>query len=163
MIVTFRPMNFTGWALKQARKNHTAAIARKPERILLILIMTTIQRIRLGDLAARLGCQPILNFVTTHPISSNLERETASLKGSAMEVQFEPAVQAKLEQIARESGLDAVQLVQDAVAGYVDELAGTREMLDSRYDDIKSGKVKMIPGDEAFARLRARIDERRNG
>ena len=80
-----------------------------------------------------------------------------------MEVQFEPAVQAKLEQIARESGLDAVQLVQDAVAGYVDELAGTREMLDSRYDDIKSGKVKMIPGDEAFARLRARIDERRNG
>ncbi|HTC35999.1 MAG TPA: hypothetical protein VK724_21655 [Bryobacteraceae bacterium] len=80
-----------------------------------------------------------------------------------MEVQFEPAVQAKLEQIARESGLDVVQLVQDAVAGYVDELAGTREMLDSRYDDIKSGKVKMIPGEEVFARLRARIDERRNG
>ncbi len=80
-----------------------------------------------------------------------------------MEVQFEPAVQAKLDRIARESGLDAVQLVKDAVAGYVDELAGTREMLDSRYDDIKSGKVKMIPGDEAFARLRARIDERRNG
>jgi hypothetical protein len=80
-----------------------------------------------------------------------------------MEVQFEPALQAKLEKIARESGLDAVQLVQDAVAGYVDELAGTREMLDSRYDDIKSGKVKMIPGDEAFARLRARIDERRKG
>jgi hypothetical protein len=80
-----------------------------------------------------------------------------------MEVQFEPAVQAKLEKIARESGLDAVQLVQNAVAGYVDELAGTREMLDSRYDDIKSGKVKMIPGDEAFARLRVRIDERRSG
>ena len=80
-----------------------------------------------------------------------------------MEVQFEPTVQAKLEQIARESGLDVVQLVQDAVAGYVDELAGTREMLDSRYDDIKSGKVKMIPGEEVFARLRARIDERRNG
>ena len=65
-----------------------------------------------------------------------------------MEVQFEPAVQAKLDQIARESGLDAVQLVQDAVADYVDELAGTREMLDSRYDDIKSGKVKLIPGEE---------------
>jgi len=71
-----------------------------------------------------------------------------------MEVQFEPAVQAKLEQIARESGLDAVQLVQDAVAGYVDELAGTREMLNSRYDDIKSGKVKMIPGEEVEAYFR---------
>jgi hypothetical protein len=34
-----------------------------------------------------------------------------------MEVQFEPAVQAKLEQIARESGRTAVDLVQDAVAG----------------------------------------------
>jgi hypothetical protein len=71
-----------------------------------------------------------------------------------MEVQFEPAVQAKLEQIARESGLDAVQLVKDAVAGYVDELAGTREMLGSRYDDIKSGKVKMIPGEEVEAYFR---------
>jgi predicted transcriptional regulator len=79
-----------------------------------------------------------------------------------MEVQFEPALQAKLEQIARESGLDAVQLVQDAVASYVDELAGTREMLDSRYDDIKSGKVKLIPGEEVFARLRAKSEALRS-
>jgi predicted transcriptional regulator len=71
-----------------------------------------------------------------------------------MEVQFEPALQAKLDKIARESGLDAVQLVQDAVASYVDELAGTREMLDSRYDDIKSGKVKLIPGDEVEGHFR---------
>jgi hypothetical protein len=80
-----------------------------------------------------------------------------------MEVQFEPALQAKLEQIARESGRAAADLVQEAVAGYVDELAETRQMLDSRYDDIKSGKVKLIDGEEAFARLRARIEERRNG
>jgi len=80
-----------------------------------------------------------------------------------MEVQFEPAVQAKLDQIARQSGRAATDLVQDAVAGYVDEVAGTSEMLDSRYDDIKNGKVKLIDGEEAFARLRARIDERRNG
>jgi hypothetical protein len=80
-----------------------------------------------------------------------------------MEVQFEPALQAKLERLARESGRAAADLVQDAVAGYVDELAETRQMLDSRYDDIKSGKVKLIDGEEAFARLRARIDERRSG
>lgn len=42
----------------------------------------------------------------------------------------------------------------------VDELADTRTMLDRRYDDIKSGKVKLIPGDEAFARLRERIEAR---
>lgn len=78
-----------------------------------------------------------------------------------MEVQFEPALQAKLDQIARESRRAAADLVQDAVAGYVDELAETRHMLDSRYDEIKSGKVKMIPGDEAFTRLMARTDAER--
>ena len=80
-----------------------------------------------------------------------------------MEVQFEPAVQATLDRIARESGRAAVDLIQDAVAGYVRELAETRERLDSRYDQIKSGKVKLIPGEEAFASLHERIDARRNG
>ena len=78
-----------------------------------------------------------------------------------MEVQFEPEVQAKLEQIARESGRPAADLIQDAVAGYVDELAETRRMLDTRYDDVKSGKVKLLNGEEAFARLHERIDARR--
>jgi hypothetical protein len=78
-----------------------------------------------------------------------------------MEVQFEPAVQAQLDQMARESGRPAVDLVQDAVAGYVSELAETRQMLDACYDDVKSGKVKLIDGDEAFARLHERIDARR--
>lgn len=78
-----------------------------------------------------------------------------------MEVQFEPVVQATLDRIARESGRAVVELVQDAVAGYVGELAQTREMLDSRYDDIKSGKVQTIPGDEAFARLMAKTEAAR--
>lgn len=79
-----------------------------------------------------------------------------------MEVQFEPDVQAKLEQIARESGRAPEDLVQDAVAGYVDELAETRRMVDSRYDDIKSGRVKLVPGEEVFARLRGRSEARRS-
>ncbi len=78
-----------------------------------------------------------------------------------MEVQFDPEVQAKLDQMARESGRAASELVKDAVAGYVDELIGTREMLNSRYDDIKSGKVQLIDGEEVFARLHERIDVRR--
>ena len=75
-----------------------------------------------------------------------------------MEVQFEPDVQAKLDQMARESGRAAAELVKDVVAGYFDELAGTREMLNSRYDDIKSGRVTLIPGDEVFARLREKSE-----
>ena len=34
------------------------------------------------------------------------------------------------------------------------ELAQKREMLDSRYDDLKSGRVKPIPGDEVEAYFR---------
>jgi len=38
----------------------------------------------------------------------------------------------------------------------------TRHMLDSRHDDIRCGKVKLIPGDEVEAELRQRIAERRS-
>lgn len=75
-----------------------------------------------------------------------------------MEVQFEPEVQAKLDEIARESGRPAVEFVKDAVAGYVDGLQKMREMLDSRYDDIKSGRVELVPGDEVFERLRQKSE-----
>jgi predicted transcriptional regulator len=78
-----------------------------------------------------------------------------------MDIQFEPDLQAKLEQLARESGRETAAIVQDAVAGYVDARAETRQMLDSRYDDIESGRVKLIPGDEVFARLRAKSLARR--
>jgi hypothetical protein len=40
------------------------------------------------------------------------------------------------------------------MAGYVTELAETRDMLNSRYDDLKSGRVKPIPGDEVEAYFR---------
>jgi hypothetical protein len=65
--------------------------------------------------------------------------------------------------MARESGRPADKLVQDAVAGFVDDLAGTREMLNSRYDDIKSGNVKLIPGEEVEAYFREKgADARRS-
>ena len=78
-----------------------------------------------------------------------------------MDIQFEPDLQAKLEELARESGRETAAIVQDAVAGYVDGVAETRQMLDSRYDEIESGRVTLIPGDEVFARLRAKSLARR--
>lgn len=79
-----------------------------------------------------------------------------------MEVHFTVELEKKLNELAAQSGRPADELVQDAVAGLFDELAETREMLDRRYDDIESGKVKLIDGEEAFARLHERIDARRN-
>ena len=60
-----------------------------------------------------------------------------------------------------ETGRPAEELLEDAMAGYFEELSKVRQKLDSRYDDIKSGKVKLVPGDEAFARLKAKSEARR--
>jgi hypothetical protein len=80
----------------------------------------------------------------------------------SMAVQFSnPELQAKVEQWVSETGRPAEELMEDAMTGYFEELAQLRETLDSRYDDIKNGRVKMIPGEEAFARLKAKSDARR--
>ena len=78
-----------------------------------------------------------------------------------MEVHFTPEVQAKLDQMARESGRPSGELVEDAVIGYFDELANAREMLDRRFDDLESGMVKPIDGEEAYRRLREKTDAQR--
>ena len=78
-----------------------------------------------------------------------------------MEVQFPPELEEKLNELSSQTGRPTGELVQDVVAGFFDDLAAeTREMLDSRYDEIKSGKVKLIPGEEVFARLRAKSEAR---
>jgi len=71
-----------------------------------------------------------------------------------MEVHFPPDVQAKIDRLASDTGRPADELLQDVVAGYFDELAELRQTLDSRYDDLKSGRVKPIPGDEVEAYFR---------
>jgi predicted transcriptional regulator len=71
-----------------------------------------------------------------------------------MEVHLTPELEKKLNDLAEQSERPAAELAQDAIAGYVDEVADTRAMLDRRYDDIKSGKVKLIPGEEVEAYFR---------
>ena len=78
-----------------------------------------------------------------------------------MEVHFKPDVQAKLDEMARESGRPSDELVEDAVIGYFDELAHAREMLDRRFDDLESGRVKPIDGEEAYRRLLEKTDAQR--
>jgi hypothetical protein len=71
-----------------------------------------------------------------------------------MEVHFAPGLQAKIDRLVLETGRTPDKLVEDAMAGYVAALAETPEMLSSRYDDLKSGRVKAIPGDEVEAYFR---------
>lgn len=71
-----------------------------------------------------------------------------------MEVHFAPEPEKLLNDLAAQSGRGANEVLQDALAGYFEEVAQTREMLNSRCDDLKSGKVKPIPGDEVEAYFR---------
>jgi hypothetical protein len=59
-----------------------------------------------------------------------------------MEVHLNPETEKKLKDLAAQSGRGTDDLVEDAMAGYVDELLQVRRMLDSRYDDLKSGRAK---------------------
>jgi predicted DNA-binding protein len=77
-----------------------------------------------------------------------------TLKG--MEIHFTPDIEAKLHALATETGRTADEFVQDALAGYFEALAQVRGMLDSRYDDIKSGQVQPIDGEAFFESLRQR-------
>jgi len=71
-----------------------------------------------------------------------------------MEVHFAPELQAEIDRLVIETGCAPDKLVQDAMAGYVVELAKTREKLNSRYDDLKSGKVTPISRNEVIAHFR---------
>lgn len=78
-----------------------------------------------------------------------------------MEVNFTPETQAKLEQMARDAGRQPAEVIEEAVLGLYDELTYTRKVLDRRYDEMESGKVEGIDGEEVFARLRAKSVARR--
>ena len=78
-----------------------------------------------------------------------------------MEVDLSPELEKRLNDLAMQTGRPAAELVRDAVSDLVDELAGTRTLLDRRYDDIKGGKVKLIPGDQIEAYFREKSENAR--
>lgn len=76
-----------------------------------------------------------------------------------MEVHFTPETEKTLKDLAAQSGRGTDELVEDAMAGYFAEVLQIRETLNSRYDDLKSGNVIPMDGEEFFDTLRRREDE----
>lgn len=74
-----------------------------------------------------------------------------------MEVYLAPHAQAKLERMVVETGRPVDQLIEEALAEYDPDLKATRKMLDSRYDDIESGRVKLILGEDVAANSAKRV------
>jgi predicted DNA-binding protein len=76
-----------------------------------------------------------------------------------MEVHLKPETESRLNELASRSGLPTDDLMEDAMAGYLQEVTEVRQMLDSRYDDIKSGKVQLLDGEACFEALQQRETE----
>jgi predicted DNA-binding protein len=76
-----------------------------------------------------------------------------------MEVRLKPETAARLNELASKSGRPTDDLVEDAMAGYLAEAVELRNMLDTRYDEIKSGRVNPIDGEAFFENLRQREEQ----
>src|SRR5882724_7736695 len=94
-------------------------------------------------------------------VSCNLPRARLCRTLKAMEVHFTPDFEKRLNDLAAQSGRGTDELLQDALAGYFDELVQTRGTLNSRYDELKSGK-EPIDGEAAFTRLKSRAQGQRS-
>lgn len=79
-----------------------------------------------------------------------------------MELHLTPETEAKLQELAAKTGRPKDDLVEDAMAGYLVELSSLRHVLDERYDDVRSGRITAVDGEQAFADLRRKSSERRS-
>lgn len=80
-----------------------------------------------------------------------------------MAVHLKPETESRLKELSAETGRAPDELVEDAMAGYLAELTQVRSTLDARYDDVKSGRVKLIDGEAAIDRIRTKSKDRRRG
>ena len=72
-----------------------------------------------------------------------------------MKVRHKPETESCLNELASKNGPTTDDFVEDAMAGYLAEVVEVRAMLEGRYDEIKSGRVKTVDGES----LRLREDE----
>ena len=77
-----------------------------------------------------------------------------------MEVHVTPETARTLNELATSSGRALEEIVEDALAGYLEEVASVRKTLDSRYTDLESDRLEPIGGEEAFRRLREKGERR---
>ena len=92
-----------------------------------------------------------------------MTRTVANPGLKAWKSHLNPDLEKKLNDLAAKTGRRTDELVEDVMTGYLNELVEVRGLLDSRYDDLKSGRIKPIDGEEAFARMREKSKRRRDG
>jgi predicted DNA-binding protein len=80
-----------------------------------------------------------------------------------MVVHLKPETESRLRALSQTTGRAPDELIEDAMAGYLAEVDGIRTTLDGRYDDIKSGRVKPVDGEDTFRRIRDKSSNTRRG
>ncbi len=88
-----------------------------------------------------------------------LTGEWRGFRLSEMEVRFKPETESRLNELASQSGRAASELVEDALAAYLNEVSELRSRLDTRYEEAKDGSAKLIDGKTFFEELRRRENE----
>jgi hypothetical protein len=75
-----------------------------------------------------------------------------------MKLHLKPKTWSRLQELAAQTGRSPDELVEDAMAGYLQEIAAVRETLDSRFDEVENGKVQVVDGEAFFEELRRRVE-----
>lgn len=94
----------------------------------------------------------------TRPDAIDMRLRSAYSQG--MEFRLEPALAAKVDRWSAQTGRPVGELVEDAIAGYFNELGELRSMLDRRFGEMACGEVQPIDGAEAYRQLMERAAER---
>jgi predicted DNA-binding protein len=78
-----------------------------------------------------------------------------------MVVRLKPETESRVKDLSAKTGRAPEDIVEEAMSAYLTELAETREMLDARYNGIKTGKVTPVEGETVFERIRRKSEARR--
>ncbi len=76
-----------------------------------------------------------------------------------MEVHLKPETESRLDELAPQSGRPTDELLEDAIAGFLARVTEVRDLLDDRYDDVRSGRVKPVDRETFFEDLRQREEK----
>jgi hypothetical protein len=71
-----------------------------------------------------------------------------------VDLDLSPETEKKLNERAAQRGMTPHKYVLSLLQEHFDELARTEALLDGRYDELKSGAVKPIPGDDVASYFR---------
>jgi predicted DNA-binding protein len=73
-----------------------------------------------------------------------------------MDLQLPPKDHARLIELAAKTGREESEIVKEVIGSYLDGVDEVRELLNSRLEDIESGRVKPLTSEQLWKNLELR-------